>query len=166
MQLQEGPMAIYGLDAEDRFEASSRDVLEQLGIRLTVGHDFEEYLWHLTEARPDHRIGDPFNPDTHDMNRENSAWIVGHDSQGRIMHTQALRLLPTGTEPLSEYFRQNFHGFAPSEMDIDYGRSRYRAGPGAKRIKGRVILNQNAAPKRIFVVLHLQSSYPASKRKG
>tara|TARA_R110000787_G_scaffold33332_5_gene87208 strand:+ start:10 stop:747 length:738 start_codon:yes stop_codon:yes gene_type:complete len=139
MQLQEGPMAIYGLDAEDRFEASSRNVLEQLGIRLTVGHDFEEYLWYLAKARPDHRIGDPFNPDTHNMNRNNSAWIVGHDSQGRIMHTQALRLLPTGAEPVSEYFRQNFHGFAPSEMDIDYERSRYKAGPGAKRMKGRVV---------------------------
>lgn len=132
-------MAIYGLDAEDRFEASSQDVLDKLGIHLTVGHDFDKYLEYLAEARPDHRIGDPFNPDVHDMNSSNSAWVVGHDSQGRIMHTQALRVLPTGNSSLSEYFRKKFHGFAPSEMDIDYERSRYKPGPGAKRIKGRVI---------------------------
>ena len=57
-------MAIHGMSAEDRFEASSHDILDRFGIQLTRGHDFEEYKWHVAEARPDHNIGDPFNPET------------------------------------------------------------------------------------------------------
>jgi hypothetical protein len=139
MQLQEGLMAIHGISAEDRFQASSNDIFNQFGIRLTTGYDFEEYNQHLAEARPDHKIGDPFNPEMHDLNKTNAAWVIGRDETGRIMHTQALRMLPTGHEALSDYFRLNFRGFAPSMPNLDHERSRYKPGPGARRIKGRVV---------------------------
>lgn len=131
-------MAIHGLCPEDRFEAASANIFEKIGIKLTFGHDFQEYMHLVAEARPDHVVGDPFNPRLHSLTDRNSIWIVGRDDQGRIMHTQAMRLLPIGAGSVADYFRANFHGFSPSEMDIDYERSRYRAGPGAKRITGRV----------------------------
>lgn len=132
-------MAIIGLSAEDRFKAASADVLDKFGITLTVGQDFDEYKTYLEVARPDHRLGDPFNPRVHDMGPGKAVWIVGRDQGGRIIHLQALRLLPTGQNSVAEYYRTNFHDFSPSEMDIDFNRSRYRAGPGAKRITGRVV---------------------------
>jgi hypothetical protein len=132
-------MAIVGMTAEDRFKAASADILDQYGIRLTVGHDFATYNALIAEARPDHRIGDPFNPLLHDMGPGKAAWVVGRDEAGRIMHLQALRLLPTGEGTVADYYRAHFHEFSPSEMDIDFERSRYRAGPGAKRMTGRVV---------------------------
>lgn len=131
-------MVIHGLCAEDRFEATSSSIFKKYGIRLTFGHDFEDYMSIAAKARPNHVVGDPFNPAYHGLNKDNSIWIVGRDGQGRIMHTQAMKLLPVGNGSVADYFLTHFHGFSPSEMDIDYERSRYRAGPGAKRIKGRV----------------------------
>ncbi|WP_415921402.1 hypothetical protein [Tateyamaria sp. SN6-1] len=132
-------MAFHGLGAADKFEAASSDIFNRFGIRLTLGHDFDQYREHVAEARPDHAVGDPFRTDLHHLHARNAVWVIGRDETGQIMHTQALRLLPTAAGSVADYFRANFHGFSPSEMDIDYERSRYRAGPGAKRITGRVV---------------------------
>ena len=132
-------MAIHGLCSQDKFEATSSEILKRYGISLTKGNDFHEYRAHVAEARPDHKVGDPFDINLHNLGKGTAIWIVGHDQQGRIVHTQALRLLPTKMETVADYFRENFHGYSPSELNIDYNRSRYRAGPGAKRITGRIV---------------------------
>lgn len=132
-------MAIIGLNPEDKFKAVGAEILDHYGIRLTVGTDFEEYAGYVAQARPDHRVGEPFDHNAHDMSPGKAVWIIGRDESGEIIHLQALRVLPTKTQPVSEYFRQNFHEFSPSELDIDFGRSRYRPGPGAKRIHGQVV---------------------------
>ncbi len=132
-------MAILGFNAEDRFEAVSRGILDQFGIRLTVGYGFEEFKEIVAKTRPDHPLGDPFNPERHDMSKENACWIVGNDLDGDIVHLQALRVLPTKARSVAEYFRRTFHDFSPPEMDIDFERSRYRPGPGARRMVGRIV---------------------------
>lgn len=132
-------MAIHGFKAEDRFEAVSADILDKFGVTLTIGTDFDEYRAYVAQARPDHRIGDPCDSQKHDMRPGKACWIVGHDREGRIMHLQVLRVLPTGHLSVGEYFRQRFHEFSPSELDVDFVRSRYRAGPGAKRMSGTVV---------------------------
>ncbi|KIC52008.1 hypothetical protein [Tateyamaria sp. ANG-S1] len=132
-------MAFHGIGAADKFEAASSDIFNRFGIRLTLGHDFDEYREYVAEARPDHAVGDPFRTDLHRLHNRNAVWVIGRDETGQIMHTQALRVLPTASGSVADYFRAKFHGFSPSEMDIDYERSRYRAGPGAKRIKGKVV---------------------------
>lgn len=132
-------MAFHGLKAADKFEAAGSDILRQFGIKLSVGYDFEEYREHVAAARPDHRVGDPFCSKQHQLGKGNAVWVVGRDETGAIMHLQALRLLPMQTGSVADFFRKSFHGFAPSGIDIDYVRSRYRPGPGAKRITGRVV---------------------------
>ncbi|MEM1351222.1 MAG: hypothetical protein AAGF27_02705 [Pseudomonadota bacterium] len=132
-------MAIQGLSAEDRFEASSLSVLNRHGIRLETGYDFERYRQLVAEGRPDHTVGDPFNNEKHILGRGSAAYIVGRNEVGQVMHTQAMRVLPTGNNSVADYFRVNFRGFSPSGPDIDFERSRYRAGPGAKQIRGRIV---------------------------
>ncbi|MGB3244044.1 MAG: hypothetical protein WBB25_05895 [Sulfitobacter sp.] len=132
-------MAIHGLRAEDKFKAASAEILDRFGVSLSTGTDFEEYRDYVAEARPDHRIGDPFDETKHDMAAGKACWVIGRDHTGAVIHLQALRLLPTMGMPLAEYFRKSFHEFSPSELDIDFGRSRYRPGPGARRIRGRVV---------------------------
>jgi hypothetical protein len=124
---------------EDRFQASCFETLRQFGVSLATGNDFEEFKQHLAIARPDHTIGDPFNPALNDFRKGNAEWLIGRDPQGKVMHTLALRLLPTENDSVAEYFRKSFRGFSPPDTDIDFDLSRYRPGPNARMIKGRVV---------------------------
>lgn len=131
-------MTMHAFSDDTFFRAASLDILARYKVTLTIGSDFEVYREHLAEGRPDHKLGAPFDPDLHDLNETNAFWIVGRSSEGKMMHAQAMKLLDNGASSVGEYFRYNFKRFPPPGVDIDYRRSRYRAGPGAQRIKGRV----------------------------
>lgn len=132
-------MAIHGLTGEERFAATGLSILERIGIDLQVGSDFEEYRTLLAEGRPDHILGAPFDPLRHDLNSVNAFWVIGRDASGKIMHTQALRLLDLNGVSVGTYLRKAFLEFPPSGLDLDLNRSRYKAGPGAKQIFGKVV---------------------------
>ena len=132
-------MAIHGLTGEDRFEATGQAVLDRFGVTLTTGSDFEEYRDLLAEGRPDHIIGAPFDPERHNLNETNGLWVVGRDSNGVIMHTQALRTLDLKGKSLASYLRHGFRKFPPSGLDLDLERSRYKPGPGARNIFGQTV---------------------------
>jgi hypothetical protein len=132
-------MEFNQIGIEDRFRATCSETLRQAGVRLSHGRDLNEFKDHLAKARPDHTIGDPFNPEIHDFSREDAAWIIGRDHQNDVMHTQALRLLPTGDESVAEFFRNNFKGFSPPDTDVDFDLSRYRPGPNARMMRGRIV---------------------------
>ncbi|WP_227270919.1 hypothetical protein [Roseobacter weihaiensis] len=131
-------MTIHTFSDDSFFTAASLDILSRYEVDLTIGDDFEEYRELLAEGRPDHILGAPFDPTLHDLNEKNAFWIVGRSADGTMMHAQAMRLLDTGTSSVGEFFRYNFRKFPPPGVDIDYQRSRYRAGPGAQRMTGRV----------------------------
>ncbi len=132
-------MAIHGLTGEDRFEATGQAVLDTLGVSLTSGSDFAEYRDLLAQGRPDHIIGAPFDPTQHELDQDNSIWVVGRDESGVIMHTQALRLVNLDGGSLASYLRRDFRDFPPSGLDLDMARSRYKPGPGAKQIFGTTV---------------------------
>lgn len=131
-------MTYHNFENGDRFAAHSRQTLSDAGIELTVGTDFEQYREVLAEARPDHILGDPFEPNKHVMNATNSAWIAGRNADGKLVHTQAMRMVDMKGRRLSDYLRHNFRDFPPSGLNIDMQRSRLRPGPGALRIAGNV----------------------------
>lgn len=131
-------MTIQGLNAEDRFAATSHDILNKFGVTLSIGHDFERYRALLAQGRPDHILGAPFDPDLHELNASNAVWVIGYDEDGAVMHTQALRMLNLDGGTLGTYLRRRFRDFPPSGLDLDMERSRFKPGPGAKRIAGRV----------------------------
>lgn len=131
-------MTILGMNSQDRFAATSYDVLSKFGVQLTTGHDFEVYRALLASGRPDHTLGAPFDPKLHDLNEHNAMWVIGHDADGNVMHTQALRMLDLEGNTLGAYMRKRFRDFPPSGLDLDMERSRFRAGPGVKHMSGRV----------------------------
>jgi len=131
-------MSYLSMQYGERFVSKSAETLNRLGISLTVGYDFEEYIELLKEARPDHIIGAPFDPNIYEMDATNALWMVGRNERGKIMHTQALRMMDMGKLSVGDYFLNNFRDFPPSGVDLDLARSRYRAGPGAFRMHGRV----------------------------
>ncbi len=129
-------MTLHNFDDGERFAALSLDKLAEIGVSLTAGSNFEDYRMLLKEARPDHILGDPFEPRLHDLNPTNAFWMIGRNSAGHIIHTQAMRMIETGGVSLGEYLRFNFRDFPPSGVDIDLERSRFRAGPGVSRVFG------------------------------
>ncbi|TMM52991.1 hypothetical protein [Sulfitobacter sabulilitoris] len=131
-------MTLHTFQDGSRFQATSADILARQGIHLTTGFDFEEYRSLLAAARPEHILGAPLDPQIHDMTAENAFWIIGRDATGRIMHTQAMRMMDLGPRDLGDYLRRRFRDYPPSGVDLDLKRSRYRAGPGAQRMKGRI----------------------------
>ncbi|MBQ0717181.1 hypothetical protein GLP59_01510 [Sulfitobacter sp. M220] len=131
-------MTLLSFQSGERFIASSSEALRKAGITLTVGYDFRVYKELLEDARPDHLIGLPFDPVAHDLSENNAFWVVGRNSKGEIMHTQAMRMLALKGAKLAEYLRRSFVEFPPPGVDIDFHRSRYRAGPGSHRIAGDV----------------------------
>ena len=131
-------MTLHSFSDESFFMAASMDILSRYKVNLTIGSDFEEYRSLLAEGRPDHTLGAPFDPELHELNEKNAFWIVGRSFDGTMMHAQAMKLLENGNSSVGEFFRYNFRKFPPPGVDIDYKRSRYRAGPGAQRMTGRV----------------------------
>lgn len=131
-------MSIHDVYDGAKLITASMDILTRHKMSLTVGEDFEEYQDLLAEGRPDQPLGVPFNPDLQPITHSNAFWIVGRDSAGKIVHTQAMRMIDLGGVMLSDYMRAHFTDFPPTLPDIDFDRSRYRAGPGARQIHGRV----------------------------
>ena len=131
-------MTAYSTKDEAQFISASMDVLRRYGVSLTLGNDFDEYRDLLAQGRPDHVLGEPFDPKLHDLGQKNAVWIIGRDADRVIMHTQALRLLDIGTRSLGEFLHKGFRKFPPSGLDIDFRRSRFRVGPGAQTITGKV----------------------------
>lgn len=113
-------------------------IFDKFGIRLKVGTDFNAYHKLMLEHRPHQPLGAPFDPTIHKITPRNAYWITGEDVDGKIIHTQAMRLIDLKDKSLAEYLRGNFRQFPPVGVNLDLDASRYRAGPGARRITGRV----------------------------
>lgn len=131
-------MTLQSFQDDQRFAANCTALLQSAGITVTIGYDFDSYRKILGKARPDHVLGMPFDPELHTLTQRNAFWVIGHNSKGEVMHTQAMRLLDLQGANLAEYMRCSYKDFPPPGVDIDLQRSRYRPGPGAHRISGQV----------------------------
>ncbi len=131
-------MTLHSFQDGERFIANSLGMLARAGITLEVGYDFDVYQNIITAARPEHILGLPFDPSVHQMSKDNAFWIVGYNAKGEVMHTQAMRMLDLAGNSLAEHLRRSFVDFPPPGLDIDFQRSRYRPGPGAGKILGKV----------------------------
>lgn len=131
-------MTIHHKTQNDFLFATSLDLIRSNGITIVTGSDFEMYRNLLSVARPDHKLGVPFDPRRQPLNPENSYWMAGYDDGGNIVHTQCLKRLNLPKSSLGEYMSKNLRDFEPPMGGIDYNNSIYRPGPGAKRMRGAV----------------------------
>ena len=131
-------MTFHNMQFGERFVASSLRLFAAHGLTLRVGFDFGQYKTLLKEARPDHKIGVPFDPDIHDFSDGNAFWIIATDTRGAIVHTQALRLLDLSGISLADHLQSQFTAFPPPSIPLDLDKSNYRSGPGAQRMTGRI----------------------------
>ncbi len=131
-------MSLHDLYDGTQAIATTMELLNRYRVTMKVGDDMAEYERIVEKWRPNQVIGAPFDKTHHKLDRSNFFWMVGHDPEGRIIHTQAMRLIDLGNESLGDYMRDKFREFPPVLPDLDLQRSRYRAGPGAKSMHGEV----------------------------
>lgn len=132
-------MSIQYVNDGAQFFAASHDILNSANIRIETGSDFETYGKIIAAGRPVQALGAPFDPKLHVLDETNAYWLAAFNPEGRLIHTQAAKMLSMEDQTLSEYMIKRFQEFPPALPDIDFARSRYRAGPGAHRIKGNVV---------------------------
>lgn len=113
-------------------------ILNDQKMIVTMGHDFREYDRIVRAGRPHQPVSQPFNHELHNLSKSNAFWLCGHTAEGQLAHTQAVRLVDVGEQSLGGYLRRSFRQFPPAGVALDMAASRYRAGPGARRIKGRL----------------------------
>lgn len=131
-------MTFHTVQIGEKFVASSQKLFAAHDLTLRVGYDFHQYKHLLKDSRPDHTVGDAFNPDLHDFADGSAFWIVATDMDGMVVHTQALRLLNVTGTSLADHLRAHFTDFPPPSIALDLDKSHYRAGPGAQRMTGRI----------------------------
>lgn len=118
------------------FIATSRDILLSQGITLTMGTDFAEYSAIVSEERPMQKLGDPFNSEVCELNKNNAFWIIGRSEDGALIHTQAAKKIRLSGRPLSSFLLRQFRAFPPPLPGVNLNTSRFRATPGTHRISG------------------------------
>ena len=121
-----------------QFVSTIANIVRSKGITLHVGTNFAEYAEIVATDRSHQPLGDPFNHELHDMGPGKGFWIVGHNEMGKLVHTQAVRLLDMQNQTLAEYLTANFRAFPPSGIELDMDASNYSPGPAAHRINGKV----------------------------
>lgn len=132
-------MTLQLLNDYSQFIATSRDLLCEHGIEVTVGTDFATYATIVTSERPQQALGVPFDPELTKLKARSSFWLIGRNRDGRLIHTQACKIVPLNALSLGQYLLRRFRDFPPAIADIDLPRSRFRAPPGAKNISGTVV---------------------------
>ena len=118
--------------AFELFEESARR-----GMFLEFGSDFNTFRDILRDERST-QVGPPFDPELHELSEENAFWIIGRTAEGKIAHTQAIRLFQLGKRRLGDWLTECFRDFPPVGLDLDMAASGFRAGPGSRRMSGRV----------------------------
>lgn len=122
-----------------RYLTQTINTLTAHQLELTVGDDFEEYARIVAAGRPQQPLGPPFDPAKTFLPKARGIWVVGHNPKGKLVHTQAMRLLDLCDQTLARYLSSRFVEFPPGGVGVDMEGSWFRPGPGAQQITGRAV---------------------------
>ena len=131
-------MSLYDVSLRAPVLDEAHELVTRNGMQVVVGHDFHEFKDRMALGRPHQIIGPPFDPELHELTEKTGFWVCGYTAQGRLAHTQAVRMVDIGDGSLGSYMMREFKQYPPVGIELNLEESRYRAGPGAKRIMGRV----------------------------
>ena len=131
-------MSIHSTFEGAQFIAQTSDIAKESGVSLRIGTCFSEYAKLIAEHRTHQPVGLPFDYRQNNYSPINGFWIAGWDENGVLVHTQALRLIDMAGLKLSSYMSERFTDFPPVGLKLDFAKSRYNPGPGARRIDGMV----------------------------
>lgn len=121
------------------FIATSRDILRQYGIEITIGSNFKDYSQIIKSERKVQNLGAPFDYEKYDLQEKDSFWLIGRNAEGDLIHTQAAKKVHLKGKTLAQHLLTKFRDFPPPIPGVDFDRSRFRATPGSHRIAGNVV---------------------------
>lgn len=98
-------------------------------LRVWISSDFGELL-ELCHAAGRHTPAPAFHPELAKLTRDEAFCVLAIDSNGELVHTQAVRVIDQGGESIGSYFKKNSGLFMPVDPRIDPGMTRIRPSPG------------------------------------
>jgi len=111
---------------------------EEKGMTLTLETDFHE-LTQISPTLPNRSDLTPiFNPDRSIINKDNGFWIKGVNTEGEIIHLQAVRMQRLEHFSLSQHLQQNRHLYCTPNKGFDPDLSLFDAAPASESITGTV----------------------------
>ncbi len=132
-------MSIQDVFDGARYLSETANALKSQHLHIEVGDDFERYAQIVKDGRPEQPLGPPFDPTKQFLPAARGIWIIGRNSKGVLVHTQAMRLLDLYDQTLARYLSSRFGDFPPGGVGIDHDGSWFRPGPGAAKITGRAV---------------------------
>jgi len=112
--------------------------LEQIGMHVEVGTDFARYRRIRAPHADTRPIYPMFDIASTFVDASNGFWIIGTDAEGRLVHTQAFRLLPLGDMTLRQHLQVHHQKYVTPGMVDDPDATRFEAHRGLDEISGRV----------------------------
>ncbi len=115
--------AITNALATARLISSIERMSAEQGMTLEISNDFEEFL-EVRQSQSDRvPISAVFDPTQSDVTHHNGFWVKGVDSEGRVVHVQAARLVDLEGKTLAEHLDRRRRDYVLPGADIDLERS-------------------------------------------
>lgn len=115
-----------------------RKLIADQEFDVQFGSDFS-FFSEIPNIQPfRHPVSTTFNPEYSDLDEKNSIWMIGKDTTGEIVFTQAIRLLDLEGNDLEWYFSKKLDELRVPGFNHDPDRICWRLTEDAARIAGNV----------------------------
>lgn len=129
------PNKIFGLVAN---VAGIVNELKQLGIHVEFGDDFAKYRSYRIRQTDRSPMYPMFDVTSSYIDGSNGFWVCGFDSDGELIHTQAVRYLNLSGVSLSEHLDMHRHKYITPDTTPDPDRTFFSGPDAMDKITGRV----------------------------
>jgi hypothetical protein len=112
--------------------------LEEAGIHVKSGDDFQEYRRHRAQQSDRKPIYPMFDVERSYVDHTNGFWICGFDPDGELIHSQAVRLLDLQGASLAEHLKIHRHKYITPDSTPDPDKTTYMGPRALETITGKV----------------------------
>ena len=112
--------------------------LEEAGIWLEIGDDFGKYRAYRGQQLDRGPIYPMFDVASSYVDRTNGFWVCAFDSDGELIHTQAVRLLDLSGITLGTHLNDHRHKYITPDTTPDPDQTFYSGPEALHAITGRV----------------------------
>ena len=118
------------------YTSDAEKIVSELGITLETGSDFG-FFCSIPGLQPDrHAISPIFDPDESSVSAANAFWLIGRDTAGEIVLTQAIKLVQVGEAGFLNHMTQNLADYRPKGDRLDIAKSQINLTDRAARLSG------------------------------
>ncbi|MEM6577641.1 MAG: hypothetical protein AAF678_04050 [Pseudomonadota bacterium] len=112
--------------------------LDQLGIQVEIGDDFARYCAYRRQQPDRGSIYPMFDAACSYIDTTNGFWVCGYNSEGLLIHTQAVCLLDLSATTLGSHLRTHRHKYITPDTTPDPDNTFYSGPEALKSITGSV----------------------------